>query len=205
MKNIRKLSFALMAFAIGLAQKTFADEVLDWNAVAGRSIVASGASGLAQARWASIVQASVFDAVNGVDRQFTPLHVVSQAPSGASPRAAAVYAAYTALVTLMPAQRAAFDQDLATSLAGIAAAVPAETSDAIARGRAWGEQVANEIVTWRSTDGFDPSPSNYQGSQDPGKWRPTPPANATSRSPAVKAEQAWAMARSEEEQAPSTV
>jgi hypothetical protein len=179
MKNIGKFSLVLVALAVGLTQKTVADEVLDWNAILRRSIVATPSAGGAPGfRLAAIVQASVFDAVNGIDRRFTPIHVTSQAPAGASLRAAAVQAAYTALTNLFPAQSAALDQDLATSLAGIAANTATETTASITSGRAWGEQVANEILAWRSTDGYDSSPSTYVGSQVPGKWRPTPPALA---------------------------
>ena len=68
-----------------------ADEVLDWNTVLQRALAAApGAPGF---RLAAIVQVSVFDAVNGIDRRFTPIHVSGEAPRGASRRAAAVQAA----------------------------------------------------------------------------------------------------------------
>ena len=54
-------------------------------------------------RVAAIVQSAVFDAVNGIARRYTPVHVPPAAPPGAS-RAAA--AARGALVALFPAQRA---------------------------------------------------------------------------------------------------
>lgn len=160
-----------------------ADEVLDWNAVLRRAIAAApGAPGF---RLAAIVQVSMFDAVNGIERRFTPIHVKSEAPRGASRRAAAVQAAYTALVAIFPAQSDAFEQDLAKSLGGIAADAAIENSESIARGRAWGEQVAKEILAWRGTDGYDTSPSTYTGSQLPGKWRPTPPAFANGAFPSL--------------------
>jgi hypothetical protein len=46
----------------------------------------------------SHVQASVFDAVNGIDHRYTPIHVTSSAPGGASRRAAAIQAAYAVLI-----------------------------------------------------------------------------------------------------------
>ena len=85
-------------------------------------------------------------------------------------------AAYTALVALFPAQSAAFEQDLATSLSGIAADAAFENSESIARGRLWGEQVANEILAWRSMDGFNP-PQTYVVKPPPYYWQPTPPAD----------------------------
>ena len=190
-ENTVGLTLAL-ALAIGLEQKTVADEVLDWNAILQRSVVATPSVGGAPAfRLAAIVQASVFDAVNGIDQRFTPIHVTGRAPAGASRRAAAVQAAYTSLVALFPAQTAAIAQDLTNSLAGIAADAAVETSAAIASGRAWGEQVANEILAWRSTDGFDASPSTYTGSLLTGKWRPTPPALANGFVPSLAHTLPW--------------
>ena len=43
----------------------------------------------------------------------------------------------------------------------------------------------NAILVWRSTDGFDPSPSTYQGSNAPGKWRPAPAAFAPGLFPSL--------------------
>jgi hypothetical protein len=114
--------------------------------------------------------------VNGIDRKFTPIHVTAEAPRGASRRAAAVQAAYTALVALFPAQSDAFAQQLEASLAGIAPDAAIEHSRSITRGRQWGEQVANEILAWRSTDGFNTPTPPFLGSDLPGVWRPTPPA-----------------------------
>jgi hypothetical protein len=47
----------------------------------------------------------------------------------------------------------------------------------VRRGLAWGQFVADAILDWRSTDGFTPAPPLYVGSNEPGKWRPTPPAS----------------------------
>jgi hypothetical protein len=88
MRKIGKFSLALVALAIGLTRKTVADEVLDWNAGLRSAIVASGLPGAVQFRLAAIVQISVFDAVKGIDGRFTPIHVSSQAPVGASRQAA---------------------------------------------------------------------------------------------------------------------
>src|SRR4030095_6324856 len=136
--------------AVGIVAGSFfpslvrADEVLDWNAVLRRAIAAApGAPGF---RLSAIVEVSVFDAVNGIERRFSPIHMKGEAPRGASRRAAAVQAAYTALVAIFPAQRAACEHDLAKSLAGMPADAANENSESIDRGRAWGEQVAKEIL-----------------------------------------------------------
>src|SRR5258706_4784492 len=153
-----------------------ADEVLDWRTIIDRTVALANPPllGGAAGRPRAIVYAAMFDAVNGIEGQFNPIHVEAAGPMDASRRAGVVQAAYTALVGMFPDQAAALTQDLQASLAAIAAD-PTESSASIDRGRAWGTQVANEILAWRSTDRFDPSPSTYQGSNATGKWRPTPP------------------------------
>ena len=51
-------------------------------------------------RVGAIISASVFDAVNGIERRYTSIHVEPAAERGASRRAAAVQAAYAALVNI---------------------------------------------------------------------------------------------------------
>jgi hypothetical protein len=71
------------------------------------------------ARIAAIVQASVCDALNGIERRYATYHVDATAPRGASRDAAVASAAYTALVGLIPTQKPLFDQQLATTMAQI--------------------------------------------------------------------------------------
>jgi len=149
-----------------------AGEVTDWNAVLLRAIQTAATPGPIQGRVAAIVHVAMFDAYNGVERRSTPIHVTLEAPRGASARAAVVYAAYTTLVSLFPAQ--SFAADLEASLASIADEGAIENSTSIAKGAAWGQQVAQDILQWRSTDGLDTSPSTYSGSLEVGQWRPTP-------------------------------
>jgi hypothetical protein len=72
-----------------------ADEVTDWNQIMlAATITPPATPGPTSARGTAIVQAAVFDAVNGIERRYTPIHVPPAAPHGASKRAAAVQAAY---------------------------------------------------------------------------------------------------------------
>jgi membrane-associated phospholipid phosphatase len=151
-----------------------ADDVTDWNQHMLRAGTVGGTSPLVITRVAAIVQASMFDAVNGIDRKYTPVHVPPGAAAGASRRAAIVEAAYTALVALYPAQQSTFDARLAVSLTVIASD-PHETSPGIASGISWGKTVANGILSWRATDGFTPAPAPFLGGTAVGEWRPTPP------------------------------
>ena len=96
------LLLALAGISAGTAQ---ADEVTDWNVVMFQAAHVAGTNPLVTTRVAAIVQASVFDAVNGIQRRYTPIHVTADAPRGASQRAAAIQAAYASLVLLYPPRR----------------------------------------------------------------------------------------------------
>jgi hypothetical protein len=153
-----------------------ADEVTDWNAHLEQALKTGTVNPGIQARFAAIMHAAVYDAVNGIAHQYSPYFVTTASPPGARPEAAAVQAAYISLKSLFPAQTATFDAQLAESIAKIPGSNGKSTS--IARGRAWGEFVANTILAWRSNDGFTTPQTPYFGGTGPGIWRsiPTPTA-----------------------------
>src|SRR6185312_6941154 len=62
---------------------------------------------------------------------------------------------------------------LAASLAGISSGPGADSPREIAAGAAYGQQVANAILTARSNDGFNPPPASFRGFEADGIWRPT--------------------------------
>jgi membrane-associated phospholipid phosphatase len=181
-RRVRTLSFLLaVVFACISATTVRADEVTDWNQILFQAALVAKTSPLITTRNAAIVQASVFDAVNGIERRYTPIHVKPGAPHGASARAAAVQAAYVSLVNLYPTQQSTFDSARATSLAAILDKKrdrddQQRRQKAVDSGVAWGQEVADAIWTWRSTDGFMPAPPPFTGGTDVGEWRPTPPA-----------------------------
>src|SRR6187399_1469099 len=113
------------------AETASANEVTDWYEIMLRASLVAGANPLTMSRNAAIVQASVFDAVNGIERRYTPIHAPAAGPTGASQRAAAVQAAYVALVKLYPTQLTTFDARRAISLTKISAS---ESSAAVASG-----------------------------------------------------------------------
>src|SRR5262245_31827063 len=105
----------------------------------------AGTSPVVMARNAAIVQSSVFDAVNGIERRYAPMFVQPAAAAGASRGAAAVQAAYAALVKLYPSQQADLSQKRESSLAAIGSEDSAENSRSIQRGVEWGQTVADAI------------------------------------------------------------
>ena len=116
----------------------------------------------------------MFNAVNGIERRYAFYHVAPAAPRGASRAAAAVSAAYTTLVALIPGQKPLFDAQLAATLAQISDN-PSDPGRSVQRGLAWGRAVATDILTWRATDGFAAAPPPYVIGTAPGDWQPTPP------------------------------
>src|SRR3990172_1770302 len=143
MKKIAMFCLMLAAGAIVATATARADEVTEWNQIMFETaLVPPIPSPIVMIRAAAIVQASVFDAVNGIERRYTPIHVAPAAPRGASQRAAAVQAAYASLVRLFPSQKPALDEKLAISLAGISSGQAVENSASIARGIEWGQTAA---------------------------------------------------------------
>jgi hypothetical protein len=195
MKRIIGCCLASAAFAVGLPTAVRADEVTDWNKIMFQTaLVAPATSPLVMTRVAAIVQVSVFEAVNGIERRYAPVHAVSVEPvPGASLRAATVQAAYAALVRLYPTQKSTFDTKLAASLAAISSGSAAENSESIARGIDWGQTVADAIWNWRLTDGFTPAPPPFLGGSAVGQWRPTPPGFLPGAGPQFAYMTPWAM------------
>jgi hypothetical protein len=176
MRRIR-IAWLLMPTIVSvLAPVSSADEITEWNAIMFQAVHIANTSPIITTRVAAIFQAAVFDAVNGIDRQFTPVHVSAVAPRGASLRAAAVQAAYASLILLYPDQKSTFDEQRTISLAGIASGQAAEDRESIELGINWGDQVAAAIWAWRSTDGFAPASWPSFGVDSIGVWRATPPA-----------------------------
>ena len=145
--------------------------VVDWNENMLAAITAANVPAPAANRLGGIIQAAVFDAVNGIERKYTPIHVAAAAPDDASPRAAAASAAYTMLVSLFPGQKATLDSEFAASMQVIA---DDEDANGVADGTAWGADVAHQTLTWRSTDGFNSTLPPYVFGTGPGVYQPTP-------------------------------
>jgi hypothetical protein len=175
------------------------DSVLEWIGVMNTTVIAGGSSPLVSSRVAALVSASVFDAVNGIDPRFRPLHVRPDAPHHASQRAAAIQAAYAILLDMYPAQTGTLTTQRNASLATLALT---ENANSIAAGVAWGQTVADAIWAWRLTDGNAPAPPAFVGvlgivgaSSAVGVWRPTPLLNASGAGPQYASMTPWVLTR----------
>jgi len=169
---MKRVSLFVPLFAVAMIATAGADEVTAWNEQLWRMNLVVGTTPPPSTRVGAIVAASVFDAVNGIEGRYEPIHVAPAAPAGTSARAAAAQAAYTSLVALLPAQTAGLTARLRVSIEEITAE---EGEAAVLKGTTWGKSVADQIVAWRSTDGIsDPAtaPNNLPG---PGVWRSAGP------------------------------
>jgi len=187
-RRIIAASLLLLAGACSVA----ADEVTDWNHIMLEATLTPPATPAPiSTRSTAIVQAAVFDAVNGIDPQYTPIHVAPKGPPNASKRAAAVQAAYAILIRLYPAQSDMLDQQRSASLLGISRGWGAERPESIQKGIDWGQTVADAIWDWRSNDGFAQTLPPFTGGTAPGEWRPTPPAFAPGLTPQLAHVTPW--------------
>src|SRR5215472_1367282 len=106
-RNLTIRSLALAGLA--LCSTARADMVTEWNANAVKAVQRElSAAPPVEARALAIVQAAVYDAVNGIVQEYEPYFVAEQAPPGARPEAAAAQAAYTVLVAILPDQKTNF-------------------------------------------------------------------------------------------------
>ncbi|MGB3266250.1 MAG: chemotaxis protein CheB [Microcoleus sp.] len=141
--------------------------VRDWNGVILNAVRTANTPPPAASRNMAIMHAAIYDSVNSIGKKYSPYRVSIDAPAGTSEEAATVAAAHRALVNLYPAQAFKFDAALQSSLAKI------PDGKAKTDGIALGQEVADQIISWRSTDGADKTVT-YQGKTNPGSWIPTP-------------------------------
>jgi hypothetical protein len=117
----------------------------------------------------AIVQVAVHDAVQAIDRRFTPYHVTFPGGASGSPEAAAAKAAHDVLVAILPSQAASLDWTYHNYFAsnGLAENDPGVNVGAVA---------AAGILALRANDGRvpNPLPPPFTGGTAPGQWRPTP-------------------------------
>ncbi len=119
-------------------------------------------------RTMAMMSAAVYDAVNDIERTHAVFKFNVQAPSSASPEAAASEAAYTILTSIYPNLTPMLGATMAQSLAAV---TPGPARNA---GVAVGREVADDVIAWRANDGSAVSVPYVPGTA-PGQWRPTPP------------------------------
>ena len=119
------------------------------------------------ARAFGMVQGAVFDAVNSIDRSYTPYLLTRTFGSFASKPAAVAVAAHDTLVSLYPQQRITLDMALQLYLATIPNG--SAENEGIRAGRA----AANVMLAARASDGSN-APMQYTPGDQPGQHRVDP-------------------------------
>ena len=154
------VAFALLAFPAK------ADVIMDWNAKADAIGVEKQLLNSANTRNQAMLHVAVFEAVNAVDKRYTPYKLNLTADRGTSRETAAAAAAHDVLVALYPDQKPDLDATLATSLSAIA------DGDAKSKGIELGKKAAAEIIALRANDGSN-TPESYRPQTSPGAYVPT--------------------------------
>jgi len=174
--------FLLTAAALGTAptdakssDKT-PDPVLEWNQVFIDTLIATNTPNSSSQRLGAIVHTAIFDALNGIERRYTPIFVHERAPRGASRRAAVVSAAYTALVSLFPTRTVQLTEKYDAALAALVDD-GGDGGQSLQRGIEWGTHVAGAVHAWRLNDGFAVPQSPFFGGTAVGQWRMTSNCN----------------------------
>ena len=145
-----------------------ADVVTHWNSAALETIRAARVTPPHASRALAILHLSIFDAINGIDRTHEQYLVRSGVPASASKEAAASAAAHRVLATLFVDRAGIFDALHAQVLRTI------PDGPQKARGAAWGQGVADQILTARVNDNSDAAVLPPAGGAV-GDWVPTPP------------------------------
>jgi membrane-associated phospholipid phosphatase len=171
MKRQAIVKVFVLTIALSMGSAAYADVVTEWNTAALNVIRADRTAPPIASRALAILHVAIFDAVNGIDRRHQSYYVQSAVPASASREAAASAAAHKTLVALFPRNAASFDDLHAMTLAAI------PDRPAKAKGIAWGEYVADQILALRSSDGSDAVIAAPVGA-GPGAWVPTMPAFA---------------------------
>ncbi|HEY8187311.1 MAG TPA: vanadium-dependent haloperoxidase [Pyrinomonadaceae bacterium] len=139
----------IASLLVGLSVAANADVITDWNDKVVTAGVKASQAPFVHTRSAAIVHVAMFDAVNSIDRRYTPYRVQLSAAPGTSREAAAAAAAHFAMVRLYPNQAKDFDTFYDASLAVVPDGDPKSSGIQV------GEQVAAELLALRAKDGAD--------------------------------------------------
>ena len=140
--------------------------VFEWNDVAARLIVVGSQAPVQQTRLMAIVHVAMHDAVSGITGEYEQYVTAAPPPGAVSPEAAAIGAAYRALLGTVGSSDL-----LTTSYAQALAARGLSPTDPSV---AFGEAAANRILALRQNDGASVAAYAFvpSGAGQPGVWVP---------------------------------
>ncbi|MFI4911983.1 MAG: dockerin type I domain-containing protein [Sedimentisphaeraceae bacterium JB056] len=169
MRSQYRLMLAVF-FLAGFATVKAENEVTKWNELTLQIIKEAVVSPPKTSRDLAIVHTSIYDSVNSIEQTYTPIYAPWQPDAESLNKDVAIAAAaHRALSLLYPAFQTTLDTALTET-------INAQTSqDYITESLALGENVADIIIAWRNTDGWDSESDYTYDDTTLGKWRPTPP------------------------------
>jgi hypothetical protein len=163
--NLATLLGSVFAAAL-LTAPARSDVIMDWNAKADAIATEKRTATPTHGRGLAMLHLAMFEAVNAIERRYTPYKLNLTADRNTSKEAAAASAGYDVLLALYPDQKADLDMTLAKALAGIAEGKPKT------KGIALGKKAAADIIAARANDGADARES-YRPHTTPGVYVPT--------------------------------
>jgi hypothetical protein len=165
LKSISAL-IAIVTLAGASAGAARADVIMDWNAKAAAIAAEKKLLPATESRTMSMVHIAMFEAVNAIERRYTPYRLDLAADRSTSREAAAATAAYNILMTIYPDQKAALDPALVASLSGI------PDTEGKTRGIELGKAAAAGVILLRAPDGND-ARETYRPHTTAGAYVPT--------------------------------
>jgi len=169
MKPASRIPLALLTGTFAVALMTIparCDVIMDWNAKADAIGVEKQLLNAANSRGQAMLHVAMFEAVNAIEKRYTPYRLNLVADHGTSREAAAASAAHDVLLALYPDQKSDLDATLAASLAAIA------DPEAKSKGIELGRKAAAGIIALRAEDGSG-VPESYRTATAPGVYVPT--------------------------------
>jgi VCPO second helical-bundle domain len=171
MKSISNLwcgTFLIVSACVStlVPTSTRADVIIDWNMKADEIAAQKQVLPFNHARGVAMLQVAMFEAVNAIERRYTPYKVSLTADRGTSKEAAAAYAGHDVLLALYPDRKADLDATLAAMLVGVVEGEPKQ------KGIDLGKKAAAEIIALRANDGID-AQEIYRPHTTPGIYVPT--------------------------------
>jgi hypothetical protein len=162
-KSRTLLAIALTAAFAGAAH---ADVIMDWNAKADAIAAEKQVLPAQQSRAMSMLHIAMFEAVNAIERRYTPYKLTLSADRSTSKEAAAAAAAYDVLLAIYSDQKAVLDTALTASHSGI------PETEGKSNGIVLGKKAAEGVMAFRARDGMDAQES-YRPYTKPGVYVPT--------------------------------
>jgi hypothetical protein len=153
-----------------------ANEVLTWNEIAVKAVVAGGQNPVQRTRTLAMVQGAVHDALNAITRRYAAYYFEGPAEAGAAPDAAVAAAAHTVFVGVIPSFGTPAQKVAALAMvddAYIGALSRMSEGDARIKGVAVGRAAGAAMLALRKGDGATRDAS-YTPGTGPGRWRPHP-------------------------------